>query len=186
MITYNIAANDTNLVEIIELQKANLKERLSKTEILREGFVTVTHSLTDLQNMDGYEKSLLMKDDNKTVGYLLAMTKNSEADIPVLVPMFETFEKILYKGKLLNEYRYIVVGQVCIEKNYRGQGLLGNAYNAYKNHFSKKYQLAITEIATENQRSINAHRKIGFKEIHRFTDINQIEWSIVLWDWVSI
>ncbi len=34
-----------------------------------------------------------------------------------------------------------------------------------------------------NIRSINAHKRIGFIEIYRYSDTNNTEWSIVIWDW---
>ncbi len=97
--------------------------------------------------------------------------------------MFEVFDKIIYNGKTISEYNYLVVGQACIDKNYRGKGLLDEAYKAYKGYFNSKYDFAITEIALTNQRSINAHKRIGFFEIHKYVDNNNVEWSVVVWDW---
>lgn len=183
MITYSPSKTDIELAEILQLQKINLPQNLTEDEIMSQGFVTVSHSLDDLRKLNTYEQHLVMKDENKVVGYLLAMTQHCKHDIPVLIPMFEMFDKIIYKDKLISEYNYIVVGQVCIAKDYRGQGLLNECYAAYKNNFKEKYDFAITEIATTNTRSINAHKRIGFFEIHRYTDHNNIEWSIVMWDW---
>lgn len=117
------------------------------------------------------------------VGYLLAMTKNSQSAIPVLIPMFEVFNKILYNNKLVADQTFIVVGQVCIDKDYRGKGLLDKAYQAYKIIFKNKYDFAITEIAATNKRSLNAHKRIGFTDVHHYTDSNNIEWRIVIWEW---
>jgi RimJ/RimL family protein N-acetyltransferase len=77
----------------------------------------------------------------------------------------------------------MVVGQVCIDKEYRGKGLLDNCYTAYKEHFIHQYDFAVTEIASNNLRSLAAHTRIGFKEIHRYISPDQTEWCIVLWDW---
>jgi RimJ/RimL family protein N-acetyltransferase len=139
--------------------------------------------MANLQQMHRYEKNIIAKDGENIAGYLLAMTEHSKADIPVLVPMFEVFDEIVFKGKSVAEYKYIVVGQVCIGKAYRGQGLLDKCYAAYRDHFMSRYDFAITEIATSNQRSINAHKRIGFKEVHCYTDPQQTAWSIVIWDW---
>ena len=111
------------------------------------------------------------------------MTSKSKADIPVLIPMFENFEKIRLRGKLLSGYHYIVVGQVCVAKGYRGQGILDNCYAEYKKRFKRKYDFAITEIATKNLRSVNAHKRIGFSEIYRYNVPGNEEWSIVIWEW---
>ena len=148
-----------------------------------QGFVTVSHSLNDLKTLNNYEQHLIIKEGEKIVGYLLAMTKNSKHDIPVLIPMFEIFDSIHYQNKLISSYNYLVVGQVCIDKDYRCRGLLDDGYAAYKNYFEEKYDFAITEIATANTRSINAHKRIGFCEIYTYTDTKNIEWSIVIWDW---
>jgi len=183
MIVYTTSKTDKELSEILDLQKNNLAQNLSESEIKSQGFVTVCHSFEDLKKLNTYEQHLIMKDENKVVGYLLAMTRNSKNDIPGLIPMFEAFDKIHFKKKLIAQYNYIVVGQVCIDKNYRGRGLLNNSYSEYKKIFKEKYDFAITEIAITNTRSINAHKRIGFFEIHRFTDNTNTEWSIVIWDW---
>ncbi len=183
MIRYTSSTTEEDFFEIIALQEENLPRNLPENELKSQGFVTVVHALEDLQKMDAYEHNLLIKDDDKIVGYILAMTRQSKADIPVLVPMFNNFEKIIYKGKKIDEHNFIVVGQVCIHKIYRGMGLFDEAYSAYKKQFSGKYSFAITSIATANQRSINAHKRVGFVELHSFTDPNNTEWSIVAWDW---
>jgi RimJ/RimL family protein N-acetyltransferase len=185
MIQFTTSQTESDLAGIIELQQANLPVNLSNDEIRQQGFVTVQHSMADLQQMHRYEKNIIAKDGKNIAGYLLAMTEHSKADIQVLVPMFEIFDEIIFKGKPVAEYRYIAVGQVCISKAYRGQGLLDKCYIAYREHFSENYDFAITEIATINQRSINAHKRIGFKEVHCYTDPNQTAWSIVIWDWMN-
>lgn len=183
MIIYTTSKTDEELFQILDLQKNNLQKNLSENEIKSQGFVTVCHSFQDLKKLNTYEQHLIIKDGNKVVGYLLAMTKNSKNDIPVLIPMFEVFDRIHFKKKLISEYNYTVVGQVCIDKNYRGRGLLDNSYEAYKKNFEEKYDFAITEIAITNTRSITAHKRIGFFEIHRYVDAAGTEWSIVIWDW---
>ena len=183
MIIYTLAATDKELSAIIYLQQQNLPQSLAKEEIAAQGFVTVSHTLEGLQKMNAYEQNLIIKDEDKVVGYLLAMTKRSRTDIPILIPMFEVFDKIIYHNKNISDYNYLVVGQVCIDKSYRGQGLLDEAYKAYKKYFNSKYDFAITEIAITNQRSINAHKRIGFTEIHKYVDANNVAWSVVIWDW---
>jgi len=183
MITYGLSDTTHDLQAILHLQQQNLPTSLSSAEISSQGFVTVSHSLDDLQKMNGYEKSLIIKDHDNVVGYILAMTQHSKQDIPVLVPMFDIFDAVLYHNQTVSSYNYIVVGQVCVAKDYRGQGVLDEAYSNYKAFFQSRYDFAITEIATANQRSLNAHRRIGFSELHRYTDATGIEWSIVIWDW---
>lgn len=183
MITYTTSKTVNELAGILALQKNNLPQNLAESEIKSQGFVTVSHTLEDLEKLNKYEQHLIMKDGEQVVGYLLAMTKHSKHDIPVLVPMFEIFDQLYYQEKLISAYHYLVVGQACIDKAYRGKGLFESSYAAYKTGFKDKYDFAITEISTSNTRSINAHKRVGFFEIHRYTDTKNIEWSIVIWDW---
>ena len=182
MIEYTTSNTESDLKRILELQRANLPNALTSDEIQSQGFVTVVHSFNDLKKLNDIEKHIIANDNGKVVAYLLAMTQQSKADIPVLIPMFKMFEEIVYKDKPVSDYNYLVVGQVCVAKEYRGQGILDKCYDTYKNYFINKYDFAITEIDGRNLRSINAHKRIGFKEIHRYTS-DEREWSVVVWDW---
>ena len=186
MIVYTTSQNDDDLTGILSLQKANLARNLEKEEIQSQGFVTVLHRLVDLQKMNAIEQHIIAKDNDIVIAYLLAMTEKSKLDIPVLVPMFDAFENIQYKNKPLSQYRYMVVGQVCVDKKYRGQGVLDKCYDLYVKTFRPRYDFAVTEIATSNQRSLNAHKRIGFKTIHEYAAPDGERWAIVVLEWTKI
>jgi L-amino acid N-acyltransferase YncA len=95
--------------------------------------------------------------------------------------MFEKFESLQWKNKSLNDYTYYVMGQICVDKQYRGQGLFDALYQKHKEVYSKQFDLIVTEIATRNHRSINAHKRVGFETIDTFTDDTD-EWNVVAWD----
>jgi predicted GNAT family N-acyltransferase len=180
---FTISKTDQDLRQILDLQKLNLPQSLSPEEIGREGFVTVSHSFEDLKKMNSYEQSVIAKEDDRVAAYLLAMTEKSKEDIPILVPMFEVFNEINYREKKISAYNYLVVGQVCVAKEFRGKRILDECYQEYKRRFEKKYDFAITEIAQKNLRSMKAHERIGFKTIHQYQEENGTDWNIVVWDW---
>ncbi len=182
-IIYTKATTAADLAQIGALQKENLSLALTAEEIQSQGFVTVNHTHDQLKSLNDIEKHIVAKSNNYVIGYLLAMTKQSQFDIPILVPMFETFGTILYKNKKVSDYNYIVVGQVCIARNYRGQGILDKCYAAYKDYYANSYDFAITEIARNNLRSLRAHQRIGFKEIHTYVAPDKTEWVVVIWNW---
>ena len=172
-----------DLEGILRLQKSNLPQGLTLDERRSQGFVTVNHSYQLLEKLNDYEKHVIAKDRGKVVGYVLAMTKFSRLDVPILLPMFDEFDMVLYRGKKISECNYIVVGQVCVDKYYRGQGVFDNCYITYREHYHTKYDFAITEIAKSNLRSLNAHKRIGFDEIHSYRGPDETEWIVVVWDW---
>ena len=183
MLTFCTADLRTDLEGILTLQKTNLAQGLSAGEIQSQGFVTVDHTINQLKKLNDIEKHVIAKDDEKVIAYVLAMTQRSKHDIPILLPMFDTFDKIIYVGKKINEYHYIVVGQVCVDKTFRGKGIFDKCYSAYWEYYKDKYDFAITEIAATNTRSLQAHRRIGFKEINSYFAPDKTEWIVVVWDW---
>lgn len=183
MIAFSTSNSKKDLEGILDLQKANLAANLTLTEIQSQGFVTVNHTYEQLSKLNDEEKHIVAKDNDRVIGYLLAMTQQSRSEIPILVPMFNVFNETVFNNKIIADYNYIVVGQVCINKLYRGKGVFDKCYEVYKKHFCDKYDFAITEIATTNTRSLNAHKRIGFKEIKTYTSPDNVEWTIVVWDW---
>lgn len=183
MITYTPANSTEDLEGILKLQKLNLAKNITANEMKIQGFVTVSHSFALLSKLNHAAQHIIAKHHNNVIAYVLAMTKHSKFDIPLLVPMFNQFETIFYKEKKISACNYIIVGQVCVDKAYRGQGIFKNVYAAYRELYKNKYDFAITEIVKTNLRSIKAHKKIGFQEIHSYFAPGNTEWIVVLWNW---
>ncbi len=182
-LNFTTCETDSDLKQIIDLQKNNLSENLSLEQRNSQGFVTVQHDILTLRRMNDIEPHIIAKDNERVVAYLLAMTEASKSDIPVLIPMFETFDNTPFNGKKISAYNYIVVGQVCVASGYRGAGVLDNCYNTYKAYYAHKYDFAITEIAASNLRSFNAHKRMGFELLKQYKAPDGESWDIVLWDW---
>lgn len=181
-IQIKLTETDSELLGILELQKLNHLTEISESEKLEQGFVTVRHSLDQLRMMQKIEPHVIAVDGEKVIGYILAMTKKSKDLVPVLVPMFEQFDRLIFGEKRLSAYDYMVIGQICVDKSYRGQGIFNKMYELYRSTFSRRYDFAITEIALSNLRSLKAHQRVGFSTIHEFEDMTQ-KWAIVLLDW---
>ncbi len=181
-IQFKTAKTVAELQGILDLQKKNLLTEILQHESSDQGFVTVRHDITQLEQMHQIEPHVVAKDGDLVIGYILAMTKASRDLVPVLVPMFNQFDQVEYSGKHVADYDYMVIGQICVDKNYRGQGIFDKMYQTYFQSFSDRFDFAITEIAISNKRSLKAHQRVGFKIIHEFSDFTQ-DWAIVTWDW---
>jgi GNAT superfamily N-acetyltransferase len=182
-IIYKQVNSENELHQLLALQAANHKSILSDIEKEEQGFVTVKHLWEEINALHTIEKSTIAVYDNQVIGYTIAMTSKSRNDIPVLVPMFEVFDSLEFNNKSLASYQYMVCGQVCVDKSFRGLGVFANNYLYYKSVFEKRYSFCVTEIDVKNTRSLKAHQKLGFEIIHTFQDKFGIEWAIVLWPW---
>ena len=178
-IEFQLAA-ESHLEGILDLQRRNLPSNLEADELLSQGFVTVQHTLEDLQKMNAIERHVIALHHERVVGYLLAMTRASRHDIPVLVPMFNAIDSMVYDARPLADSSYIVVGQACIDKSFRGTGLFDELYEAYVRQFKSHYDYIITEIDAANTRSLRAHSRVGFKTIQEYLAPDGVTWHIVL------
>ncbi len=171
------------LQQILTLQAQNLGRNKTPAEIAEQGFLTVQHDTNTLRRMNALEQGILAMSESTLAGYILAMSSAMREAVPILRPMFHVFDAMSYQHQPLSTYRYIVVGQVCVAEAYRGQGLFDAMYNGYRALLSPKYDFAVTEIATRNQRSNRAHQRVGFECLHTYHAPDGEEWNIVLWDW---
>lgn len=73
------------------------------------------------------------------------------------------------------------MGQVCIDKAYRKQGVFRGLYNKMSQALSDNYSAIITEVDQTNLRSLNAHLAIGFKKLYSYRSKNQ-DWEILIWN----
>ena len=175
------ASTSDHLKGISTLQARNLKQVLSENTALKEGFVTMDYGLPLLARMNSYEPQIIAVDNEAVVGYALATVRQLKNEIPLLTPMFDLIERLEYQERKISDYRFYVMGQVCIEKSYRGKGVFKKLYDKHKEVFSKNYDLCITEVSRRNPRSIRAHEKVGFQTIHRYTD-HMDDWLVLVLD----
>ena len=181
-INYTTPASAHDLQLILDLQKANHPSNISAEVLAQQGFVTVQHSLQLLSEMNEAAPQVIAKEGNKLAGYALVMLTSFHDMVPVLIPMFQTLKTLHYKGRSLSQYKYYVIGQVCVAEEYRGRGIFEGMYQKHKELYSGQFDLCITEVATRNPRSVRAHHKVGFETIHTFTDITDT-WEIIAWNW---
>lgn len=182
MITVKRVTEFSELEGIKKLQQENLKINLTEEDVVTQGFVTAEYSLDFLEKMHRAGPSIIAKDNGLVVGYALVTTKSIRHEHDLLGDLFNAIDKLHYKNQLLKDARYVVVGQLCVSKNYRGMGLVPQMYRQYKTSLSDRFDYCITDVAKDNPRSLKAHLKSGFQVIDTLI-YGGLGWDIVLWDW---
>ena len=174
MIIYTTSTTIEELKQILALQEKNLLENLSEEEKKEQGFVTIKHSLDILKKMNDVCPHTIAKFEDRVVGFALSMTKDFAEDIEVLKPMFYEI------SKLVSDEKYIVMGQICIDKDFRRQGVFKGLYEYMKTVIClNTFDAIITEIDIKNERSLTAHESVGFKGLKDFKAGDK-NWRIVL------
>jgi len=181
-VSIELANTTEDLKQVLALQAENHKSVVSREQGLVTGFVTVKHDLSILTSMNASAAQVIAKSDGKVVGYSLVMLEEFKERIPVLIPMFDMFKTLHYQGNSVTNYRYYVMGQICVADGYRGLGIVDRMYAKHREVYSSRFDVCLTEVSTSNPRSMRAHERVGFKTIHTFSDATD-EWNILLWDW---
>ena len=170
-IQYTTAKRIDEMLQILSLQEMNLKSAVTAIEIAQEGFVTVHHNLDVLTRMNNACPHIIAKDNDLVVGYALSMTEDFKDEISVLRPMFTELE-----GNNINNY--ITMGQICVAKTHRKQGIFRGLYEAMKKASYPTYDAIITEVDATNIRSLGAHYSVGFEKICTYHSLGQ-DWELI-------
>lgn len=170
------------LEQIYTLNQQNLKQNLTLEQQEQEGFVSWLYSPALLEQMHNLAPSIIAKQEDQVVGYALTTLREASAFHQDLKEMFQNLEAVTYKDKPLFEYSFYCMGQICVAKEFRGQGLVTQMYQKHKEVYSAKFDFILTEISTRNIRSQKAHEKIGFRTIHTHRD-SMDDWNVVIWEW---
>lgn len=170
------------LIGIRELQERNLKQNITAEEAMDQGFLTAAYTIEFLQEMNSASPSIIAKVGDKVVGYALVATKEIRKGHDLIEDLFDAIDECEYKGKLLRAVNYVVVGQLCVAKEHRGQDLVQKLYGHFRDRLSDEFTYLVTDVAKANIRSLKAHKKRGFKVINELK-YDGVGWDIVLWDW---
>jgi len=182
MAILKLVTTEQELIGLKQLQTNNLRRLIGEEEAMKEGFVTSEYELSLLQKMHATHPSIIVKEGEEVVGYTIVTNKAVLGEHPELDHLFSTLDATKYKGQLLKNYNYILIGQVCVAKSHRGQGWVAKMYDYYKSLHAKNYTYLVTDISQANKRSIRMHNKIGFETIGVIEQVGT-GWDIVLWDW---
>ena len=173
-VVFKSCTNDSELRQILSLQQKNLISNLDSGEKEKEGFVTVSHTLELLTKMNTACPHIIAKVQDKVVGYALCMHPSFGNDIEVLKPMFKEIASAVPKTE-----PYMVMGQICIDKEYRRRGIFRKLYETMKNTIQPQFNSIITEVDATNLRSLEAHYAVGFKDLKTYSAGGQ-DWKLIV------
>ena len=156
--------------KIVALQNSNLASALKQSEQL-DGFLTASFSAQQFQAMDNDLCVVVCTEAEQMIGYACASSVEYNKSIPLIATMLKYFPMITYKNKSLATYHSFIYGPVCIDKGYRGKGILHPLFKKileFLLHEHQQLELLTTLISIENTRSLNAHEKLSMEIVGQF------------------
>jgi hypothetical protein len=153
---------------IVRLNAANFITNLSPQE-REDGFLSAVFSEQQVAAIADDLGIIIAVSDSRVVGFLCAFRNDFEHGSPVITAMLESYDRLRFDGELLSSYRSYVYGPVCIERDYRGKGLLRRLFEAQKRDLAGKFEMGVALVARANVHSLNAHvAGLGMSEVGDF------------------
>ena len=144
------------MAAILDLQSANFIGNLAPSE-RQAGFLSIECSLAQLEAMAADVGIIVACEDGRLAGYLCASSCEFNRQFPLLARMIEQFGRMSVRSRLLACSRVFIYGPVCIDRPYRGRGVLGGLYQTLKNTVAGRFDVGVAFVAKENAHSLRAH-----------------------------
>lgn len=167
---------------IKRLHDKNLKKNLTPEQQAEQGFVTFEYDLDFLEAINKVHPSVIAVDQSEVVGYALVVTRESQRLHPLITEFVQHLSRIEYKGQLIDQLSFCLVGQLCVAQSHTGQGLVQRMYHAYREQHSAEFDYLVTDVDAQNVRSLKAHLKTGFEVVGSLAHQGS-RWEVILWDW---
>lgn len=155
----NIELEVAKLIDIegvLALQKLYLVSNLSEEE-KKSGFVTTPFSVEQLTYVITNEGLYVAKDEKKIIAYIFAESWDFFSQYPIFEYMISLFPTLTFLDFEINSITSFQYGPICIDKKYRGKGLINVLFEFMRIHIVKRYPLSLTFINKNNVPSYKAH-----------------------------
>lgn len=159
---------DEDYVGVLALQEANLFDNLS-TEDRQNGFLSARFSREQFGRMDRDVAVLVARDVERVVGYLCASGVELNRQFPLLLAMIERYADVSFQGRALADQKTFVYGPVCVDRAYRGHGVLRGLFQALRHETLGRFDAGVAFVAEDNQRSLAVHiARLGMDDVGEF------------------
>ncbi len=161
-------AKPTDFPSILQLQNTNLVTNLAESE-RRDGFVTTPFDVVALTKLNKGTGAFVACVDNCVVGYGMTGTLQEFQHSALIVYMNSRLQQITFHGQPIDADAALQYGPVCIDKEFRGRGVLQSLFNVLCQQLHSDFKIGVTFISTLNPRSYQAHvRKLGMTVVDEF------------------
>lgn len=175
-----LRATEEDLTQIKDLSNLYNFKNISDDEKKKEGFVSLELSLDLLKQINNLLGILVIKINNKIIGYEIPLKLELADKINFLKPFIKRSLIHRYNDKPLNAENTVIEAQILINKNYKGKGLAEQLHKKFIEILRGKYSFIITEISDLNPRSLHFHiKKLGFDILEKYSTEGR-NWYILI------
>ncbi len=134
-----------------------------------DGFVTTLLNRELLLELIKENGLVVAVEDNLIIGFVMSASWEYCSKWPMFQHMIKDLESLRYQGHTLtveNSYQY---GPVCIDKKFRGKGVLEGLFEFARLVMEEQYPFLVTFVNVKNPRSVKAHiDKLKMEKLKEF------------------
>jgi len=145
-----------DLPSLLELQETNLFENLPM-EQRKDGFLSARFAAEQFAQMNREAAVVVAEDQRRIVCYACSAGVNFSRQFPILDAMIAAFGRLTYLGMTLIDARVCIYGPVCVDRAWRGRGVLRGVVARMKEELAGQFDVAAAFISKANSRSLAAH-----------------------------
>lgn len=169
---------DSDYPGLLALQEANLRDNLPQAD-RTQGFLSARFSREQFAEMNDTVAIVVADIDASVAGYLCGSTIAFNRSFALLAAMIQQYPFVEFRGRTLDRYASFVDGPVCIDRRFRGKGLLRGLYRALMARVAGRFEIGVGFIAQDNSHSLAAHvQGLGMTDAGRF-DFNERAYRIL-------
>lgn len=166
-------ARPTDYRGILDLVEAYQIGNLTPAE-RGNGFLSARFSLPQVAAMAEDLGIVVALERGGVVGILCASRFDWSETPPIVQSMAATFPRIPFEGRPLSDWRSFLYGPVCIDRPFRGQGLLRKMGQCLNQPLKGRYDVGAVLVSENNPHSLEAHTLgLGMKDVGAFTHNGQ-------------
>ncbi|MET6989713.1 GNAT family acetyltransferase [Sediminicola arcticus] len=161
--------NLSDIFGVLKLQELNLYKNLSEEE-LKGGFVTTPFTAKQIEEIiEQQGLYVCVNEQENVIAYVFAGSWAYFSQWEIFNIMTSRFHNISFNNVQITTNNSFQYGPICIQKDYRGQGIINSIFETMRLFFVDKYPLSITFINNLNVISKRAHtHKLGWQVIDTF------------------
>ncbi|MDD3744751.1 MAG: hypothetical protein PHX54_14105 [Lentimicrobiaceae bacterium] len=161
--------NHHDIDGVLALQEKYLYSKLTESERMH-GFVTTPFTADQLIGIIKQNGLFVANDQNHNiVAYAFAGSWKYFEQWEIFRFMVSRFPLLSFKGNEISTVNSFQYGPICIDKQFRGSGLLNLLFEEMRIEFLKTYPISVTFINKVNIVSTQAHvRKLNWQIMDEF------------------
>lgn len=158
-------AKITDIEGVLALQEIYLISNMTEEE-KTAGFVTTPFSVEQLQEVIRQEGLFVAKENGRIIAYIFAASWQYFSQWAIFNHMTPMLPDLTFKDFKMTDTNTFQYGPICIDKKYRGKGLINPFFDFMRIHLWEKFPVGITFINKTNIPSQKAH-------------IEKLKWSVI-------